>query len=326
MSHALHTYTPRVRPLNYDALDLVDGCEDETGIEFYGMLPFERVCITSPHDDTDIKFNQPVKVSYQLGPDTTGGAYPYLTEWTAWVGAVGVRIGKLGIIDPATSEDLGQASSLYPSTKPVKISHAFGASGLLAMAVQLSFDQIEVKRYTNNLGAVATYSWAGRSALIFWSGLLIKGEGNPDQGLVVYYLKEGFPRTLFARFEQDNFGAERIVIDNMRATPVRLVSARKEGSKFFLRYIDDLGRDCTMQTGEFAIDLSDAGTATTSLDSGLYFKQGLIVDTESDDRAKCSTSLDGGLVFAAIAEPGDQPPAEKATCRVSLLEGEYLKQ
>lgn len=320
MNPAFSSFTPRVKPLNYDALLLVRGCQEESGNEYFGVLAFDQVCV-DVHDAESLPFNKPDTVSYQLGPVTPGTQDGFQNVWTAWVGTEGIRIGKVGYITPP-ADTTGSASSLYPSATPTKLSHAFGTGGLLAIVIQKTSETIELKRYTDDIGTTDTKTWSGLSPVIFFSGLLDKGEGR-DTGFVVYYLKEGRPLELFARFQQDDFATEYVVVPSMRVQAVRLLSVSKIESKMALRFVDTIGRDCTLYSPDYAVILEDQAQVSTEILDGTYIEAGVPV-TPDPDKATCSTEIADGLYFDSVVEPSNQPDAEKADITIQLTDGEYL--
>lgn len=321
MNPAFNAYTPRVRPLEYDALKAKEGCEPDSGTDYFGVLAFDEFCVQE--DATDYAHGQQDTVSYAQGPATPGSAVkPHLVVWTAWVAAAGIRIGKVGRITPPAASS-GAASALYPTTKPTKLSHAFSQAGLLAIAIQKTSTGIELKQYTDDEGTIATFTWDGYSAVLWNSGLL--AHNDPAQGgLVCYYLRAGREDILYARFAAEAWATERIVMPSMRVELSRLVGVTVANQKAELRALDADGRAATLKSPQYGPTIEDAANLDITLDSGIYHASGADAPDQLDN-STLAISFEDGLYADTVVTPSNQPDTEKSTVAVELDGGEYTK-
>lgn len=325
MRPAFQSYSPRVRPLSYDAIQAKGGCEPESGHDYYGALAFTQVCIAE-HDTADPLFTQPDTVSYALGPAETGSpTKPFNTVWAAWAASIGVRIGRLTAVTPPANTS-GVASELAGTTVATKVSHAFNAAGLLAIATQLTAGTVELKYYTSAAGAVGAVTFAGYSAVLLYTGL--RAHGAPFLGgLAVYYLRAAQPHKIYARFEQDGYAVERVVMPDLRIIPARLISATSYGAKLQIRLIDSLGRDVDLFTAGYAVTGADQQTLAAVFLDGTY---PLIAVAAPDQLDACALDVApnsgyagaAGSVFAATKAPSNMPAADAADLAVVFLNGE----
>lgn len=319
MNYVFGSFSPRVHPLNYDSLAAREGCEAESGSDYFGILAFNRICLFE-HDPNNYAFTQPDTVSYAIGPAQPGtSGKPFTTVWTAWVGSFGVRIGKVGRITPP-SDDKGDPISLYPATKPTKISHAFDDNGLLAMAIQKTAGTIELKHYTDTLGNVATVSWIGVSPILWYAGELLRND-PALLPVVCYYLKADQPNRIYARFSNEGYATERIVMPDLRAAPDRLIGIVSNAGVAELRFIDSFGRDCTLYA-PYAVTAAEKSTVAVSLAGGLYF-EAAVSAPDASDKSTLAISLAGGLVFDAVVTTANQRDDGAATLAIALDSGSY---
>lgn len=324
MNKSFSAYTPRPRPLDYDAILGRDGCEPESGNSFYGLLAFEELCV-APHSATSAVFNQPATVSYSLGPYYKGiPQEPYVTMWSAWVATAGIRVGKVGpVVPPANTT--GELSSLYPEATPSALTHAWDASGLLAIAIQKTADTIELKHYLDTSGTnIGTYTWAGQSPALFYTGLVVKADPAASP-LVCYYLKAADGgKTIYARFSADAWATEQIIIPTLRIGLARLISATSYGAKVQLFALDTQGRDVTLTTPQHAVGGLDAATLAVALAGGNVYVVAQDFGLAGTDKATLDIAAPFGQVFEPLTDPTDPPPAEKASLSVAFIGGEVL--
>lgn len=305
MNFSFSPYTPRVKPLNYDALSLKAGCEADSGNDFFDVLAFDQVCV-APHNADNYGFTEPDTVSYARGPRDAGDTHkPFTTGWAAWVATAGIRIGKLSyVVPPANTE--GVASALYPTTKPTKLSIAFDRFALLHMAIQKTSTTVEVKWYSDNAGTVATASWTGISCVLFFPGLSAPREEGSS--VVAYYLRADRPNVLFARFADEGYATERTVMPAMRVNLTRLIGITAlPDFRAALRAVDALGRDVTLYTPAYSVLVREAATLATSFESGLVFNAAVPAPDQAEN-ATLAISFATGLVFdatVAAALPAD---------------------
>lgn len=320
MNKSFATYTPRVRPMEYDAIAGRDGCEPESGNDFYGLRAFEELCVAA-HDADSLVFGQPATASYSFGPFYKGIPLWFNTEWSVWVATAGVRAGKVGKVTPPAN-GLGEVSNLYPETAPTHITHAWSGEGLLAIAIQKDEDTIELKQYDDATGTdIDTYTWEGRSPALFSAGLVVKGEDAPS-GLVCYYLKAEDPRILYARFERDLYAIERIILPSVRVSLERLIRATSHDTKVLLYALDDRGRDITLTSPRHPITDSDSATLDVALVGGDVFVVGVEAGSIGLDAATLDIGAPFGQVFSPLIAPVDPPPTEAVSLSVAFVGGE----
>lgn len=318
--YAIQSFSPRVHPINYDALVARDGCEAESGFNFFGILAFNRICLFR-HDSGNYAFTQPDTVSYAIGPEQTGvSSKPFLTVWTAWVGSFGIRIGPIGRITPPANSE-GSASALYPATIPAKLSHAFDDNGLLAIAIQKDETTIELKRYTNTEGTEATVQWTGKSAVLWYSGEALRGD--PAQyDVACYYLRADQPTKLYGRFSSEGYATEHVIMPDLRAAPERLIGVTVLHSVAQLRFIDALGRDGTLYSPVYAVAVREPATLDLSFDNGLVFAAA-VAGPEQDENATLAISFANGVYFDAVVETANQRDDGAATLDLAFDGGSY---
>lgn len=297
MNHGIQSFTPTVHPLYYDALTARQGCDGEIGIDVLGSLHFDQSCVFS-HDADNFRFTQERNVSYQVGPQTTAQANPQLTTWTAWIGGngagagLGIRIGQVGVIAPPAST-LGVLSGLFPvlPAGTVSLTHAFDSIGFLHLAVEsVPPGFIHLRYYTSASALVAPSdtSFAGISPVLI---NLANVDPSGGAGVACYYLKPEIPFTLFARFSQDAFATRYAVSPALRVNLTKLISIRSVGNLVKLYAVDDLGRDVTLTSADYALEFSEPSLLGVNLVSGFMGVIAVLADAGGDN-----SSLGIGLV------------------------------
>lgn len=321
MNLALQSHSPRTRPLNYDALAADTGCQDTTtGNKAYNSLPFSRICIID-HDSSSVIFSGSDRVSYATGPRVTGAARPWATRWAAWVAAAGIRVAKLPFIT-LPSNGIGSESSLYPATKPTRLSLGFTSAGQMAIAIQKNAFSIEIKWFSPT-GEIETANILGTSPALFQNGLVFQSDDPDETDLALYYLRLEVPRTIFARFERDNFGIEYVINSDLQADIRSLIASGKEGLKQSLYGRDLFGRDVTLRSLDYATLIDgDANDLTMSILSGNY-RASAVIKELSLDAATLALSVFSGGYGDPIKEPTDSLSGDAATLSVSIIDGEY---
>lgn len=320
MNKSFATYTPRVRPMVYDAIAGRSGCEPESGNAFFGLKAFEELCVAN-HDATSAVFNQPATVSYSIGPGNKGDPVtPYVTLWSVWVASAGVRVGKVGPVTPPANT-LGDPSALYPTEKPTAITHGWNSEALLAIAIQKTPTAIELKRYDDTSGDIDTFTWTGVSPALFYSGLVVKdGRGQ----LVCYYLKPESPAVLYARFESDDFTEEQVVMPSLRVPLARLITVSSHDTKVLLYALDDRGRDVTLTSPRHEAFFTDAATLDVGLVDGQVFELGVTAGLVATDKAALDIGAPSGQVFSPLIDPAPPPPGDAMSLSVALVGGEVI--
>jgi hypothetical protein len=330
--------------MDYDAIKGREGCEPESGNEWYGLKPFSQLCV-SLHDPASEIFGMPLNVSYSVGPGTKGDpTHPFTTPWAAWVGSTGVRVGQSTHIDPP-ADDVGDHSTLYLNEKPPELTHAWNERGDLAIAIQKDKDHIELKQYTDDLGNIATYSWKGRSPALFYSGRVLNGD--PSQGqLVCYYLSTAadFPELLYARFESEGWATERIVMPSMRTALKRLIHVDTIQSDFMLLQptqhvlseavmadfgvvlyaIDEDDRDVTLTTLQHILTFDERANLNINLEGGGLFENSAANVDAGLDKGRIDIRPSGGQLFKPLIDPTTPLVVDSASLSVDLVGGEIL--
>lgn len=325
MNRALASWSPRVRPLLYDALQQDVGCQDvRYGTKVYASLPFVRICILEHTQDPISVFNRPDAISYTIGPLNTGDPLPWSTIWAAWTGSEGVRVAKLPSIE-LPSNDTGNPSTFYPDTLPTNLSIGFTTLGQIALAIQKTPTSIEIKWLKSTDGTnLQTVGFPGASPVLQSNSLLQYGIDNSVNDLVLYYLRPEVTGTIYARFERENFGTEYPVNTSLQADISRLIASDIQGTKHVLFGRDIFGRDITLYTADYVILASgDANDIVISLTGGSYTKSAVIGPTIGD-KAKLTLSLTTGKYSDPIQEPAEGIlKGDANTLEISITSGQY---
>lgn len=330
MNRSLDPYSPRVRPLQYDALKNRRGCQTITGTQRFGLMPFSRICLGRAEDFTPterIPYQKPRTVSYAAGPVTAGvlEAHKYTTRWAAWVASAGIRVGKFSSITPP-ADSSGEVSALFPTTKPTHLSLGFNRAGLMAIAIQADDTNITIKRFTDTGGTVATKEFSGTSPIL-WNDWLTYYDLDDPAGydLVCYYLKSGAPGTLFARFERDGFTAEYTIHTGLPADIGYLLSADVfESFREQLLGIAPDGKYITFTSDQYFLHKTEVLADETSMDGGLYFLSVYDQDLSpaNDDVSTLTVAMTGGST-AALYTQNLTALRNTGTLTVAMTGGEY---
>lgn len=301
----LRAYTPRVRPLNYDSLRSEIGCLAINGSKVHELLPFSEECVTTIQPDAT--FNRSDLVSTFLGPGNhLVPEEPYTTSWSVWQAATTIRIGKFSEIS-LPSNSLGEESRLFAGTVTTKLSGAFNRQGRLVIAIQKSTGIIQIRRYTDELGAVATIEFAGTSPALIYLGLVFVSELPEQSEVACYYLRAEKPGMIFVRLESDDFSIEHPVNNQIRANPNRLLYAEVTDRRVLLRARDELDRYLTYESDPYELTSTDTIDLGATISGGEYFATGVNVDADEEEIGLGATITDG-LYFLAIVEPIGEVP------------------
>lgn len=324
MNPALHSYTPRVKPLGYDALALNIGCQDlTTGSEVRGFARLAVICVAE-HDSASSKLSKQATTGYCLGPAATGTTFPFNTAWAAWCATTGVRVlkGKNPGEITAPANTTGVLSTLFGTGSFTAVSVAFTALGQMALAVQSGTDEITLRRFTDNLGATGSHTITGRSPLLWFTGEGYSDEEGDYREIVLLYLRPEKPRSIFARFEGQAFGTEHEVVYDL---PVSLDSLNhaeltREG-KLLIYARSDIGRDVTIYSVIYPVRGDDFSNITLAFASGFYYAA---VETyEPDpDAASLQCAFLSGYYFAASVSAG-AAQTDSHTLAIAFTAGEY---
>jgi len=319
---SFQTYTPRTRRLVYDALIADLGCQSITGSQFGQSKPFERICIIE-HDAGSAIFTQSDLVSYAVGPLNTGNPPPWNTPWAAWVASAGIRVGKFSAITPP-SNNLGTVSGLFPTVTPLpkKVTIGFTSKGQIGIAIQKNETSIQIKWFKSAGGDYGNETFSGVSPLLFSNALLFVSNEANQTDLVLYYLRPEIPRSLFARFERDDFHIERLVHSDLPVELSKLISSKAAGGKQELYGQDSLGRDITFYSPSYSILITgDKSSLATSIYRGSY-RHSSIPANITGDKADLTLSILSGSYNDVIVEPAVLS-GDKSSINVAIESGSY---
>lgn len=324
MQKAFQSYTPRVRPLEYDSLLLDSGCQDlPEGNDFFLTLAFARICIF-PHDLSSAIFNQPETVAYTIGPTGTGEPLPWSTSWAAWVGPTGVRVKKTAFIAPGST--LGALSSLFPTSKPTKLAIGFLTNSQMAIAIQKTTEAIQVKWFKDDSGLVESIgdvSFTGNSPAFFQNGMIAGSDDEDENDLVLYYLQPADPRKVFARFEREHFTIEHEINARIQTDLDSLKSSATDDRKQVLYARDLNGRDITLTTDDYVITLDgDAADLSMAFTAGQYINNAEDADAGSDS-STIEVAFTDGRYHDPVETTGTLS-GDAAELSLAFTAGEYL--
>lgn len=272
---------------------------------------------------TPFDFNKPQTLDFCLGPVTPGTpeASKFTVTWAAWVADAGIRVGKSSsIVLPANST--GEKSTLYPTTKTTHLSLSFDKYALLAIAIQKTATTIEIKRYTDNIGTIATVSFVGISPQLFCNWLTYFGQNDDETDLVCFYLKASQKNTIFARFQNDNFAIEYVINQNLPADIAYLVRTYSQFNKQIILAKTALGDNATISSGLYGVIGSEASGLSISIESGSYFLRAVNSTVNAGDQANLFVSLRRINKYAsknATVGSGN----DKANLSLSIISGNY---
>ena len=247
MNKSFQSYTPRVRAISYDALTLDTGCQIASGTKVLQLQPIIEICIAKHNPESAI-YNQLETVNYFLGPDSIGSsAKPFTDSWAVWVATAGIRIGKFTTITPP-SDSQGAAAPFYATMTPPHLSGAFNQDGFLAIAIQKTDATIEITHGESQ----GVASFIGQSPQLINDGILYASDTPGRSQVACIYVRGDRNDMLFARFENENFATEYIIVRATRSNIVKLLSITISALHFTIHGIDYLGRDVKMTSDDAA--------------------------------------------------------------------------
>lgn len=330
MNRSLSPYSPRVRPLNYDALKNRRGCQAISGTQHFGLMSFTRLCLGRPADFTKAEqaaYQKPRTVSYCDGPVTVGVLQPdkFTTRWAGWVASQGVRVGQFGAIVPPADHS-GFTSTLFPTTKPAHLTLGFNRAALMAIAVQKDAGTITLRRFTDTGGTITTKEFAGTSPILWNDWLLYYDLDNPTgYDLVCYYLKPTATGVLYARFERDGFNAEYTVHSGLPADVSYLVSAEVfESFSEQMLAIAPNGDFLTFTSDPYFLHKTETVKDSTAMPGGAYKLTAYDQDLSPalDDISTLTTAMIGGTT-SHLYEQDITALRTVGTLSVAMPGGEY---
>lgn len=267
-------------------------------------------------------FNKPQTLDFCLGPNEPGTPEDarFTISWAAWVSDTGVRVGKAEEVDlPANNQ--GEKSSLYPTTKPSHLSLAFDRNALLAIAIQNTEKQIEIKWYSDDIGTTQNFRFTGLSPLLFCNWLTYYGPNNEDTDVVCYYLKTHRSNTLFARFQHEGYAIERVINDDLPVNLGYLIHTYESENQQVLMAKSDLGDNVTLSSPTYGVFRLEESVLSIPLPSGTYNATAVNNTITPQDVFTISPSLLG--ITKTLTKNYTDPTADKSTLSVSILGGNY---
>lgn len=235
-------------------------------------------------------FNKSRKIAYCDGPVTPGvpETKKFSTRWAAWVSDTGVRVGKYEEID-LPSNNQGEASHLYLGAKPPHLTISFTKAALLGIAIEKDASTVELKLYTSDTppdGTFSTFTWQGRSPLLFNNWLLYWDVTEGDKyDLVCYYVSVSFPNQILARFQRENFAVEHIIHSDLPVDIDYLVSTdvyQYTKQVMLLKTTDD--SNATLYSDDYGLVADDASELLVEFVSGNYIDRAapLVIPNEDN--------------------------------------------
>ncbi len=159
MNSFFESFRGKVKRFEYSSIRAREGCDDITGNEYFGVLPFERLCVARHNGSAGSRFIDNDEVSFSAGPYANRIAdFAFNHKWVAWRALPGIRYGRVtstGVItQPDNAKgaftDLGVAEEFDTITAPTadnrrgsKVSIAFTHWGSVAIAIQANTDPDE---------------------------------------------------------------------------------------------------------------------------------------------------------------------------------------
>lgn len=166
-----------------------------------------------------------------LGPDFIGDTdiRNFNNRWTVWDSGQGVRYVKSEVYLPDTTT--GDRSDLFANDEVGLngLTVSMNRYGEMIIGYQKTPTTFEL-RYKDNNGDVVAYEFTGYTGFLYFNGL--NRYNQKETEVVCYYIKPGTPRTIFARFESENFETERTIHTGLNYTVSGLLKISKADGNF----------------------------------------------------------------------------------------------
>lgn len=323
MTPLFRAYSPRVKPLNYDALEADIGCQTIDGLQVYEFQPLETLCVAEHDDSVSSILSKEAKISYFAGPQPAPNPPPFLALWAAWSSTVGIRAGRYSSIT-LPSPGLGEASHLWEMTTTSHLSGAFNRDGYMAIAIQSAENTITIRYFVDAEGNFLSSEWLGTSPLLWFIGTLFNGEDNEGREIVAMYLREDRPRNLYGRFERDGYADEKILIEDLPVSIQTLVHAETTREGQLLIYARDIdGRDVRIYSNAYPVKGSDAGTLALDWFAGNHFETAVLQEVGPDKSTLGCEWVSGYVYTATVTVPALTASQNKATFGLEWFEGDH---
>lgn len=321
---ALHSYTPRPKPLNYDALAIEYGCTDAAGVKQFGLNAFSEICVSRHTADPSSPFNKNEQTDVTLGPVAPGipdGAFA--NSWVAWVATAGVRVNRGNFVIPPADTSGFQYPGLFTATKTDHLSWAFDVAANPAMVITTSPTGATLKWHIDEV-LYNTTTLTATTPILLFTGILNKDQIAANNELVLIFLQPSHPHALYALFQRDGFVHRYTIMDDIRVPLAKLLAVgTTEDSRFIIYARTSFGDDVALKTDRYLISLEDdLSEINTRLTGGGYFNTAVSAGSLSGDNSKTAVSLTDGDYIDVIAEvsPFDEDPCKVG---VTLSNGSY---
>ena len=182
---------------------------------------------------------------------------------------------------------------------PPHLSGAFNQDGFLAIAIQKTDATIEITHGESQ----GVASFIGQSPQLINDGILYASDTPGRSQVACIYVRGDRNDMLFARFENENFATEYIIVRATRSNIVKLLSITISALHFTIHGIDYLGRDVKMTSDDYFVELlGEKVSLSTSILSGKLAELGVVVDA-GHDASKVTLALKDGTNFLAARVP-----------------------
>lgn len=262
-----------------------------------------------------------------MGPAVTGGAVhppPWNTKWAAWISDNGIRVGQSALVVLPNNQG-GSPSALWSNNPTAtQIALGFDPAGLIAIALQTDATTIKVRWFTDPSGVFDQAEFNGFSpAFISNAPVAVSDEPNyPD--LALYYLKEETPRVIYVRLERDSFATEYQINSDLQANMSALINGYISGGMGVLYGRDSVGRDVTLKTAPYSIQLHDDSKLSVSILHGNYSASAKSASiSATTHREELSVSIVSGIYSMPVVSPPSALSGDEGQLTVGFIGGNY---
>lgn len=292
MKSAFESYTPRPRPLRYDALAEQTGCQTIPGEQVGLFEPLSQFCIAEVIPDPERR------AAYAFGPATLGDPPVHDTLWALWAASSGLRFGKTAYVEPP-ADNLGEISFLFPTGTYEQAALAFDADGSMIAATEAG-GTVRV-RWVQPDATSAEVSFAAINPVL-WSTAVLRASDDGDQDVFLLYQKPAKERTIYARRFSDLFTEEILIIDALPVGLKRLYAAEPQGRHLLLRATDLTDRAITINSDDYPLEADDAGELGVSFTDGDSFQVTQEIEP-NPERSALTLEFVSGISFQATVKP-----------------------
>ena len=198
----------------------------------------------------------------------------------------------------------------------------------MAIAIHSSSSTIQLKWYNDAEGlstSVGTIDFTGQHPVLFNNGLLEIRDDVSRKDLVLYYLREDYPKSLFARMERDGYLIEHEIIKNLQVSIVELVSAREEDNQLLLLARDSAGRDVTLYSEAYFPEMDEDGFAVSvAIVSASHIDSSVLAAVPSNTALLDLTIVSGRYGEPIVSPVGGSVAGETTLLDLKIESGEYV--